>query len=595
MQNATQNATQPASGQADTGQFSLLSVRKELSIFTHLSVSQVAWQFVVQYYTYMNDKPEQLHRFYTKNSHYLHGVEGEETPLLQGQTAIHKKFLEIEFKECKVFIHSVDAHPSANNGIMVHVIGEMSNNSEPWKKFVQAFFLAEQQNGYFVLNDNFRFLKEESFGDEDEEGEEGQQAGTNPPAVGQQPQEYQQPVDSHSHTNGYHHSDANDTAPLPTAPSSTISAPLPAPAAAPSPNTFHRSHEDAGLVKTETPPVKATPIPGPTPTSSVPEVVEPVQEEPTPPAPSAPSPAAVSRKTPSPAPPSPAAAVAEPTQPTPATASKPPTQPTAAAPSTQQPPAPVAAPSAPPAPKTWASLAATNSSRWGQNVAQEAKGVSAAAPQQPHAPNPAAANLPRERPTGSAAAPVAASTGSDPTLQSGGVGPKNIPPAQQHPSYAAALAVNTPLCFIKGVTENIPQAALESILTQRFGPIKECEIVRSRACAFLEFRSIDSAKKAIIASLHPNAGGEGGIHLDEQKFGSPARINVETRKERGDRPAPRPRGAMTGGGEGRGAIGGTGGPNSPGAGPGGYRTAGGGSRGGTAVRGRGDGTRGGKA
>ena len=130
----------------------------------------MAWQFVVQYYTYVNSKPEQLHRFYNNNSHYLHGVEGEETSVLQGQAAIHKKFVDIGFKGCKVFIHSVDAHPSANNGILVHVIGEMSNNNEPWKKFVQAFFLAEQQNGYFVLNDNFRYLKEETFADDDEEG-----------------------------------------------------------------------------------------------------------------------------------------------------------------------------------------------------------------------------------------------------------------------------------------------------------------------------------------------------------------------------------------------------------------------------------------
>jgi len=48
------------------------------------------------------------------------------------------------------------------------VIGEMSNQGEPWKKFVQTFFLAEQPNGYFVLNDIFRFLKEDVESDEGE-------------------------------------------------------------------------------------------------------------------------------------------------------------------------------------------------------------------------------------------------------------------------------------------------------------------------------------------------------------------------------------------------------------------------------------------
>ena len=46
----------------------------------------------------------------------------------------------------------------------------MSNRGGPWKKFVQTFFLAEQPNGYFVLNDTFRFLKEENV--EGDEGEE---------------------------------------------------------------------------------------------------------------------------------------------------------------------------------------------------------------------------------------------------------------------------------------------------------------------------------------------------------------------------------------------------------------------------------------
>lgn len=49
----------------------------------------------------------------------------------------------------------------------------MSNRGGPSQKFVQTFFLAEQKSGYFVLNDIFRFLKEdiidESVEDEVEE------------------------------------------------------------------------------------------------------------------------------------------------------------------------------------------------------------------------------------------------------------------------------------------------------------------------------------------------------------------------------------------------------------------------------------------
>ena len=44
---------------------------------------------------------------------------------------------------------------------MVQVIGEMSNKAAPHRKFAQTFVLAEQPNGYFVLNDIFRYISEE--------------------------------------------------------------------------------------------------------------------------------------------------------------------------------------------------------------------------------------------------------------------------------------------------------------------------------------------------------------------------------------------------------------------------------------------------
>lgn len=107
------------------------------------------------------------------------------------------------------------------------------------------------------------------------------------------------------------------------------------------------------------------------------------------------------------------------------------------------------------------------------------------------------------------------------------------------------------------MTENVPDAALRNVLTSRFGAIKELEIVRSKACAFLEFTTLDAARRAIVASLPPNIGGEGGIRVGDGSEGPPARIVVETRKERGERPPPRP----INGDRGRGGFRGRGGPN----------------------------------
>jgi hypothetical protein len=75
--------------------------------------------------------------------------------------AIQEKISSYEFKDCKVRVSNVDSQESADNGIVIQVLGEMSNNGLPNRKFSQTFFLAEQPNGYYVLNDIFRYLKDD--------------------------------------------------------------------------------------------------------------------------------------------------------------------------------------------------------------------------------------------------------------------------------------------------------------------------------------------------------------------------------------------------------------------------------------------------
>jgi len=79
--------------------------------------------------------------------------------------------LELGFEECKVLVSNVDSQASASNGIIVQVLGEMSNKGSASHKFAQTFFLAEQPNGYYVLNDIFRFLKEDIDNDYEEQAD----------------------------------------------------------------------------------------------------------------------------------------------------------------------------------------------------------------------------------------------------------------------------------------------------------------------------------------------------------------------------------------------------------------------------------------
>ncbi|KAL0564940.1 hypothetical protein V5O48_017098 [Marasmius crinis-equi] len=447
--------------------------------------SEVGWQFVPQYYAFINKEPERLHCFYSKQSVFVHGTEGEEAKTCNGQQEIHAQITSLAFQDCKIFIHSVDAQSSANGGIIIQVIGEMSNQGGPWRKFVQTFFLAEQPNGYFVLNDIFRFLKEDSV-----EGEEGDSAESEPVQA-------------------------------PAAPETT-------PAAAPAPVEIPREPTpppvvEAAPVPVEEPPttVSDVPEPEPVPAEPVSQVngVHPEAEKLS--APAAPTTAPVTSEKPkSPAPPpaapAPAPAAAPATQ-TPPPQSAPAPPPAAPA---QQPPAaavapppsqPAPQPAAAPVPKTWANLAAANSKKWGAAVAQESRGTTEVVPSSP---------------ASGSQTPQAPGTPVGSTSRQGGRSP--------HPAYQAAQSVTIPHCFIKNVSENITEPALKQAL-QRFGTLKHVEIVRHKACAFAEFTSVDAAKRAIVASLLPNAGGEGGVKVEVPGEG-PVKIIVETKKERGDRP-----------------------------------------------------------
>jgi hypothetical protein len=205
----------------------------------------------------------------------------------------------------------------------------MSNRGEAWKKFVQTFFLAEQPNGYFVLNDIFRFLKEETAESEDEREDEETSADEKPTA-----------------------------SPVPE------SAPVPAPPLEPAPEPV----EASPVPSVDEPELEPEPIPEPqtngdqTPVIVVPD---PAPEPEPAPAEKSPVPSSATPEPPSTPAPEPAAGPIPRSSPSPA----PPTQ--QAQSQLQRPQQQM-----PPQPKTWANLAATNSKKWGSAVAQESRGVS---------------------------------------------------------------------------------------------------------------------------------------------------------------------------------------------------------------------------
>ncbi|XP_039187355.1 ras GTPase-activating protein-binding protein 2 isoform X3 [Crotalus tigris] len=174
----------------------------------------VGQEFVRQYYTLLNKAPDFLHRFYGRNSSYVHGgldANGKPEEAVYGQADIHKKVMSLQFSECRTKIRHVDAHATLNDGVVVQVMGELTNNGQPMRKFMQTFVLAPEgsvPNKFYVHNDIFRY-EDEVFGDsepeldeesEDEVEEENEERQTSPEPV--QENTSSTYYDSHPVTNG---------------------------------------------------------------------------------------------------------------------------------------------------------------------------------------------------------------------------------------------------------------------------------------------------------------------------------------------------------------------------------------------------------
>lgn len=72
--------------------------------------------------------------------------------------AINEKILSLGCGDFRAEITTVDSQESYNGGVLVLVTGYLTGSDNNRQKFTQSFFLAPQDNGYFVLNDVFRFV-----------------------------------------------------------------------------------------------------------------------------------------------------------------------------------------------------------------------------------------------------------------------------------------------------------------------------------------------------------------------------------------------------------------------------------------------------
>lgn len=121
---------------------------------------QVGSYFVGQYYKVLGQQPDLLHQFYSDASTMIR-VDGDSSESASSMLQIHTLAMSLNFTAIE--IETINSLDSWNGGVLVMVSGSVKiKDFNGRRKFVQTFFLAPQDKGYFVLNDIFQFTDDET-------------------------------------------------------------------------------------------------------------------------------------------------------------------------------------------------------------------------------------------------------------------------------------------------------------------------------------------------------------------------------------------------------------------------------------------------
>nr|XP_043609456.1 nuclear transport factor 2-like [Erigeron canadensis] len=129
----------------------------------HLPVTaaQVGTYFVGHYYQVLQTQPDYVHQFYTERSTLLR-VDGHNRETATSMLQIHAIVMSLNYTGIE--IKTVHALESWDRGVLVLVAGSVHVKDYNGRRtFVQTFFLAPQEKGYFVLNDIFHFTDDQPF------------------------------------------------------------------------------------------------------------------------------------------------------------------------------------------------------------------------------------------------------------------------------------------------------------------------------------------------------------------------------------------------------------------------------------------------
>ncbi|KAJ3301555.1 hypothetical protein HDV03_000667 [Kappamyces sp. JEL0829] len=354
-----------------------------------------------------------------------------------------------------------------SGGVIVQVLGELSNKTDVCHKFSQTFFLAEQPEGYYVLNDIFRFLKEDidaTAGNSDWDGivEEAatpvfnyqdksvpvaEKPASKPHPAGEKPAAKPIPAEKQPAKVPPKQAPA---VPKPAAPATApvsakpVPAPVAVPAAAPAENEEAKKPLSPVKQTAPVPQEKAVPKPAPVPSGSA------EKPKPVPANPAAEKPAAAQEVKPAPR---------------------------AQSPSKR-----------PAAPFSWSKVVASPSDTPQSVSAAPSQPASRQASQKPPAPT---AQPPKPQPQKIPAAPVPKKE--DPAVASDGF--QDVPSRHRNDRRSTEEKEKATI-YIRSVGENVEKRALQEAF-ESMGQVLHVDMPPGKQIAFVTFKNAESAQQAI--------------------------------------------------------------------------------------------------
>ncbi|XP_051207990.1 nuclear transport factor 2 [Lolium perenne] len=125
------------------------------------AANQVGTYFLRNYYNLLQQNPDVVHQFYNEASTMIRvdDVTGISTTA-NSMMDIHSLIMSLNFTQIE--IKTANFTNSWGDGVIVMVSGLVQTKEYiNQRKFIQTFFLAPQEKGYFVLNDYFHFVDQE--------------------------------------------------------------------------------------------------------------------------------------------------------------------------------------------------------------------------------------------------------------------------------------------------------------------------------------------------------------------------------------------------------------------------------------------------